>query len=261
MGRKQIMTFAAAAMTVAVMFTGCGAPAGKAASVEGENIVGCVQTAEGTDNSGAAAQGGSKAAGQEGSGAGAQEESRAAGQNGSGAGAQGESKETGQNGSRAAGQEGSRPTGQDSPESAVRKADGSSAEGQENGSQAGSVPVTGSHPDLLSRTTHQSLFEGMAVQGNVVELQEGCCVIDPPQEQSHNGTQIMVSGVDTGNRENYVTASFNSDCRVYKCTYNDADGSISLKECGTSDIAVGNKLLLYGSLSGKSIAVSDVVIR
>lgn len=245
MGRKQIMTFAAAAMTVAVMFTGCGAPAGKAASVEGENIVGCVQTAEGTDNSGAAAQGGSKATGQEGSGAGAQEESRAAGQNGS----------------RAAGQEGSRPTGQDSPESAVRKADGSSAEGQENVGQAGSVPATGSHPDLLSRTTHQSLFEGMAVQGNVVELQEGGCVIDPPQEQSHNGTQILVSGVDTGNRENYVTASFNSDCRVYKCTYNDADGSISLKECGTSDIAVGNKLLLYGSLSGKSIAVSDVVIR
>lgn len=237
MGRKQIMTFAAAAMTVAVMFTGCGAPAGKAASVEGENIVGCVQTAEGTDNSGAAAQGGSKATGQEGSGAGAQEESRAAGQ------------------------EGSRPTGQDSPESAVRKADGSSAEGQENVGQAGSVPATGSHPDLLSRTTHQSLFEGMAVQGNVVELQEGGCVIDPPQEQSHNGTQILVSGVDTGNRENYVTASFNSDCRVYKCTYNDADGSISLKECGTSDIAVGNKLLLYGSLSGKSIAVSDVVIR
>lgn len=244
MGRKQIMTFAAAAMTVAVMFTGCGAPAGKAASVEGENIVGSVQTAEGTDNSGA-----------DGSC------SEFSGQNGSGAGAQEESEAAGQNGSRAAGQEGSRPTGQDSPESAVRKADGSSAEGQENGSQAGSVPVTGSHPDLLSRTTHQSLFEGMAVQGNVVELQEGCCVIDPPQEQSHNGTQILVSGVDTGNRENYVTASFNSDCRVYKCTYNDADGSISLKECGTSDIAVGNKLLLYGSLSGKSIAVSDVVIR
>lgn len=236
MRRKQIMTFAAAAMTVAVIFTGCGAPAGKAASVEGENIVGSVQTAEGTDNSGADGSG-SESSGQNGSGAGAQEESEAAGQNGN------------------------RPTGQDSPESAVRKADGSSAEGQENGSQAGSVPATGSHPDLLSRTTHQSLFEGMAVQGNVVELQEGGCVIDPPQEQSHNGTQILVSGVDTGNRENYVTASFNSDCRVYKCTYNDADGSISLKECGTSDIAVGNKLLLYGSLSGKSIAVSDVVIR
>lgn len=244
MRRKQIMTFAAAAMTVAVIFTGCGAPAGKAASVEGENIVGSVQTAEGTDNSGADGSG-SESSGQNGSGAGAQEESGAAGQEGSGVGAQEES----------------RPTGQDSPESAVRKADGSSAEGQENVGQAGSVPATGSHPDLLSRTTHQSLFEGMAVQGNVVELQEGGCVIDPPQEQSHNGSQILVSGVDTGNKENYVTASFNSDCRVYKCTYNDADGSISLKECGTSDIAVGNKLLLYGSLSGKSIAVSDVVIR
>lgn len=132
----------------------------------------------------------------------------------------------------------------------------------EQGSRAGNnAPEAGSHPDLLSRTTHQSLFQDMAVQGNVVELQEGGCVISPPQEESWNGTQILVSGAEAGSEENYVTASYNSDCRVYRSTYNDGEGSVSLEECEVSDIAVGDKVLLYGILDGKSISVSDVVIR